>query len=75
MPIHEYRCSQCGCEFEELVTSSNTDVPCPECASQDVERLLSAFGMKSGGSYRANTVGSSSCATCSATSCSSCKGS
>jgi putative FmdB family regulatory protein len=43
MPIYEYRCAGCECEFEELVSSSTPGVSCPECGSRDVERLLSTF--------------------------------
>jgi putative FmdB family regulatory protein len=45
VPIYEFECRGCGHRFEELVRSSGgtelEDVPCPECGSTDVERLLS----------------------------------
>ena len=72
MPIYEFRCLDCGEEFEELVLSSNSDVVCKQCESGKIERLLSAVSFKSGGSFT-SAVGSSGCSTCSATSCSSCK--
>lgn len=56
MPIYEYRCPQCGTKFEKLVRSSSSAVPvkCPNCDYEDVERLISLFGMagsiSSGGS-------------------------
>jgi putative FmdB family regulatory protein len=44
MPLYEYQCRSCRHEFEALVRGS--DVPaCPACKSQDLERLLSSFGM------------------------------
>jgi putative FmdB family regulatory protein len=46
MPIYEYRCRRCGHEFEALVRGSAAP-GCPSCQSQDLERLLSAFGMSS----------------------------
>ena len=45
MPIYEYRCKDCGKEFEALVRKS--DVPaCPGCAGTDLERLLSLPALK-----------------------------
>lgn len=45
MPIYEYRCQDCGKEFEELTLSQGADatVQCRHCASQRVTRLLSVF--------------------------------
>jgi len=42
MPIYEYRCGECGAEFERLVTSATT-VVCPRCAGSRVTRRLSLF--------------------------------
>ena len=39
MPIFEYRCSGCEVEFELLVRAS-TVPSCPECESQDMDKLL-----------------------------------
>lgn len=41
MPLYEYTCRACGHQFEALVRASTTPA-CPECQSQDLERLLSA---------------------------------
>ena len=43
MPLFEYKCSDCDREFEVLVGSSDTDIPCPDCGSTHTERKLSAF--------------------------------
>ena len=40
MPIYEYSCEGCGCEFETLVLGK-TEPECPSCKSQDLKRLLS----------------------------------
>ena len=32
MPIYEYRCEDCGCDFEELVFG-DAKPPCPKCSS------------------------------------------
>jgi len=46
MPLYEYQCRACKHQFEALVR--NREVPrCPSCQSEDLERLLSSFGMSS----------------------------
>lgn len=40
MPMYEYQCRKCTHEFETLVHANET-VECPECHSQQLERLLS----------------------------------
>jgi putative FmdB family regulatory protein len=40
MPIYEYRCQQCSNEFEVLVRS-DTAPRCPDCDSEELEKLLS----------------------------------
>lgn len=52
MPLHDYRCASCGFEFEALVR--NTPVSCPECASTQLDRLLSSFAVSSESTRRAN---------------------
>jgi putative FmdB family regulatory protein len=73
MPIYEYKCTDCNEEFEALVFGSNDDVACPSCDGMKLDRLMSAFGFKSGSndSFTASG-GSSGCASCSSTNCSSC---
>lgn len=45
MPMYEYRCQGCGKNFELLrrMQDSDRDLKCPECQSDEVERLLSTF--------------------------------
>ncbi|MEZ5400030.1 MAG: zinc ribbon domain-containing protein [Bryobacteraceae bacterium] len=45
MPMYEYRCQECGEKYEQLrrMSEADTGLACPRCASQKVERLLSAF--------------------------------
>ncbi|MBN2122843.1 MAG: zinc ribbon domain-containing protein [Deltaproteobacteria bacterium] len=71
MPIYEYRCNQCNKEFECLVLGSGDGVTCPECNGENVERLMSACGFKSGGTY-SPAGGSSGCSGCTSGSCSTC---
>jgi putative FmdB family regulatory protein len=45
MPIYEYKCSDCGAEFEELVSlHAEKNPPCTSCGSEKVEKKLSVFG-------------------------------
>ncbi len=53
MPLFEYECQQCGREFETLVTGSRQPV-CPSCQSDDLEKLISVFGV--GSSSQAGAV-------------------
>lgn len=69
MPIYEFTCQHCGCEFEELVRSStSTDgLLCPECHSEQVSKKISTFAAKIAGgkatSFWGGSSASSSCNT------------
>ncbi len=65
MPIYEFRCKQCGKVFEVLFfsLSEKREVLCPDCNSEEVDKLMSVFGGTFGG------ASSSSCSSCSSTSC------
>jgi len=44
MPLYEYKCKACGCEFEELASFAEADrMPCANCGSMRTERLMSSF--------------------------------
>jgi putative FmdB family regulatory protein len=45
MPLYEYRCEKCGNRFEKLrrMQDADKDIECPQCESEEVERLLSSF--------------------------------
>lgn len=42
MPLHNYRCTGCGSEFETLVRGDDIPV-CPQCGSQALERQIGAI--------------------------------
>jgi putative FmdB family regulatory protein len=50
MPIYEYRCEDCGRVFEKLrrFSDSDSDLKCPACDSEEVERQLSCFATSAG---------------------------
>ncbi len=50
MPLYEYRCRTCGRTFEMLrrMQDADRDLQCPECRSEEVERLLSTFATGGG---------------------------
>ena len=45
MPLYEYRCEHCGKRFEMLrrMQDADRELKCPDCQSEEVERLLSTF--------------------------------
>ncbi len=48
MPIYEYYCPTCEKRFEELVRDKKPAViHCPECGTNDVNRLISLFATSS----------------------------
>lgn len=60
MPIFEYHCESCDCEFEYLQLSANEPDPkCPTCCKAKVTRLISAGAVrpdgipKGGGGFKA----------------------
>ncbi len=65
MPIFEYKCRDCGAQFEKIMTSSSGNVLCGKCESPNVQRLLSVFAVaKSSHSAAASDAGP--CQTCGA---------
>jgi putative FmdB family regulatory protein len=47
MPLYDYECRGCRHHFEALVRSTDPPPSCPECKSEDLERLPSAASMSS----------------------------
>jgi len=60
MPIYEYFCTDCGKDFEELVSLRVDKNPsCPACNSNKTEKKLSAFSGISGSERKDSSCGSS----------------
>ena len=52
MPLFEYECHACEGTFEKLTRNINADsgeIACPGCGSTDVHKVISLFGVTSGG--------------------------
>ena len=50
MPIYEYYCEKCHCEFEHLALSARDPEPtCPTCCANQVKKLLSAGAIRPAG--------------------------
>ena len=64
MPLYEYRCQNCGHEFEKMVRFSEASQSpvCPNCTSEQTNKKISIFA-----SYGASTAGATASA---ASSCS-----
>lgn len=50
MPVYAYRCKDCKHEFEEMhAIDDDTLIDCPECESENVERLINSAPTIAGG--------------------------
>jgi putative FmdB family regulatory protein len=66
MPVYEYRCEQCGHEFEHLARTMNAKAPaCPKCGAAGAGRKLSVFGV----AVKANRPTPPSCQGCCDSTC------
>jgi len=74
MPIYEYGCSTCDCQFELMrpFSQSGEDAVCPQCRNH-AQKKLSVFAVFSKDASGMSTpVGAGSCAGCSSTGCDTC---
>jgi putative FmdB family regulatory protein len=48
MPLYDYQCRSCGARFEMFRRMQDADrkQECPECRSENIERLLSSFATR-----------------------------
>jgi putative FmdB family regulatory protein len=58
MPIYEYRCADCGTQFEKLVrrATASADVVCPSCGQKSLSQQFSTFATHSNGGTKASDV-------------------
>jgi putative FmdB family regulatory protein len=61
MPIFEYRCRDCGAQFEKIVRTERDRVACDRCRSQALDRLLSVFAVSDGAGQAAAESGPCPC--------------
>jgi len=61
MPIFEYRCEKCENRFEQLVFRSSDKPDCPNCGSQEVEKMVSTFASNAIAGHSASGCSSGSC--------------
>jgi putative FmdB family regulatory protein len=64
MPIYEYRCGECGEEFEKWQRSmSCAEEPrCPKCSSTHVNKAISLLGKCASSSTGGSALSDGSCA-------------
>lgn len=61
MPIYEFKCTRCEAFFEVIVRNSDNDeVRCPECRSDEFERVVSRTNFAVKGGARGSDQGVSS---------------
>ena len=46
MPIYEYYCEDCNCQFETLFFPGDPVPTCPSCCKGNVKKLLSAGAVR-----------------------------
>ena len=66
MPIYEYRCDDCGAEFEKRVAraADSESVRCPSCGENHLTPRLSTFAAVTGGSSSRDIAPSCPSASC-----------
>jgi len=72
VPIYEYLCKKCNTRFEVLHRGSdNGKLSCPECRTDEIQRVFSVFGFSSGPKFVSSTS-KPSCSACTSKSCDTC---
>jgi len=66
MPLFEYRCQECGEQFETVVFDRNRAVTCKKCHSPRVQKLISVFAVAGGSRRETTALESGPCTSCGA---------
>lgn len=71
MPIYEFKCLKCNAFFEMLIMSKDESVEmkCPECESEDFERVISTTSHTINSAPSGNQGATSQTRSCSSGSC------
>jgi len=71
MPIFEFKCLKCQAYFEILIMNKDDEVElkCPECKSEEFERIISVTNFAMGESSASSNKPSATTKTCSSGSC------
>ncbi|MCK5508375.1 MAG: zinc ribbon domain-containing protein [Desulfobacterales bacterium] len=71
MPLYEFKCLKCQAYFEMLIMNKDEDVElkCPECKSEEFERIISATNFAMGDGSDSGNKLSATTRTCSSGSC------
>ena len=59
MPVFEYKCNNCKEKFDLLVFGQDTNVTCPKCGSENVQKLISAFASQGAADNSSHSCGGS----------------
>ncbi len=71
MPIFEFKCLKCQAYFEMLIMNKDDEIElkCPECKSEEFERIVSVTNFAMGESSASDNKPSITTKTCSSGSC------
>jgi putative FmdB family regulatory protein len=61
MPIFEFKCQDCGKQFEELIYRSDEPVACPICGSGKAEKMVSTFASNAFAGHSSTGCSDGSC--------------
>jgi putative FmdB family regulatory protein len=63
MPLYEYKCNDCGEQFEKMIrfSEANAIPTCPKCASLDTQKKLSSIAAMGSSSSGNDSSYESSC--------------
>ena len=64
MPLFEYRCLECGEQFETVVFDRHRTVTCKKCHSARVQKLVSVFAVAGHSRKEAAALEPGPCTSC-----------